>query len=325
MVLGGVLRSVAGWKADKYQFDVQIHSAYNLLPGTKALQVQWKRGSKSTATKPVKAQRGEALWEEELSLVCTMFINPKTSTYEPKPAMFVVKEILDAPLKELVYAEAVVDLLEFAMQPGRTIRRTLPLARGKKTLPSHIIFSVKATPLREGVALSEVSSNVSIADLAEVEEVDLVEVEQTTFEQHRRMESAQTTTAAQSRVVTVTTTAVGHVDETTGAFKETSRTRDAMVQEAMETTMTGEQRIAFEAMEERRRTVSALERGVVALRDSLRPDTNAKAKEDDSEEDDTADLVPISGVHKREPTLPLANAGRQAGMYVPPVLYDAGV
>ena len=100
MVLGGVMRSVAGWKADKYQFEVTIHSAYNLLPGTKALQVQWKRGTKSTATKPVKAQRGEALWHEELSLVCTMFVNPKTSTHEPKPAVFVVREILDAPLKE---------------------------------------------------------------------------------------------------------------------------------------------------------------------------------------------------------------------------------
>ena len=163
-----MLRSVAGWKADKYQFEVTIHSAYNLLPGTKALQVQWKRGTKSTATKPVKAQRGEALWDEELSLVCTMFVNPKTSTYEPKPAVFVVREILDAPLKERVYAEAVVDLLEFA-RPGRVIRRTPPLAQGKKTRRA-IIFSVKATPLREGVALSEVSSNVSVADLAEVEE-----------------------------------------------------------------------------------------------------------------------------------------------------------
>ena len=72
MVLGGVLRSVAGWKADKYQFEVTIHSAYNLLPGTKALQVQWKRGTKSTATKPVKAQRGEALWDEETREMTTM-------------------------------------------------------------------------------------------------------------------------------------------------------------------------------------------------------------------------------------------------------------
>jgi|TARA_B110000977_G_scaffold172114_2_gene224252 filamin len=122
MVLGGVLRSVAGWKADKYQFEVTIHSAYNLLPGTKALQVVWKRGTKQTSTKPVRAQRGEALWDENLSLVCTMFVNPKTSTYEPKPAVFVVKEMLDAPLKERVYAEAVVDLLEFAMQPGTCLR-----------------------------------------------------------------------------------------------------------------------------------------------------------------------------------------------------------
>ena len=47
----------------------------------------------------MKSLRGEALWDEELSLVCTMFVNPKTGTYEPKPAVFIVKEILDAPLK----------------------------------------------------------------------------------------------------------------------------------------------------------------------------------------------------------------------------------
>ena len=49
MVLG-MLRSVAGWKADKYRFDVTIHNAYNVLPGTKALQVVWKRGNKHAQT-----------------------------------------------------------------------------------------------------------------------------------------------------------------------------------------------------------------------------------------------------------------------------------
>ena len=33
------------------QFEVQVHNAYNLLPGTKALQVLWKRGNKVAATK----------------------------------------------------------------------------------------------------------------------------------------------------------------------------------------------------------------------------------------------------------------------------------
>ena len=45
------MRSVAGWKADKYRFDVTIHNAYNVLPGTKALQVVWKRGNKHAQTK----------------------------------------------------------------------------------------------------------------------------------------------------------------------------------------------------------------------------------------------------------------------------------
>jgi len=73
-------------------------------------------------------------------------------------------------VKERVYAEATLDLLEFALQPGRTVKRTLPLAQGKKTLPTHLVFSIKATPLREGVALSEVSSDMSVADLADVQD-----------------------------------------------------------------------------------------------------------------------------------------------------------
>jgi len=59
MVLG-MLRSVAGWKADKYRFDVTVHNAYNVLPGTKALQVVWKRGNKHAQTKvrdPIKSAR----------------------------------------------------------------------------------------------------------------------------------------------------------------------------------------------------------------------------------------------------------------------------
>ena len=320
MVLGGVLRSVAGWKADKYQFEVTIHSAYNLLPGTKALQVVWKRGTKATSTKAVKAQRGEALWDEDLSLVCTMFVNPKTSTYEPKPAMFQVREILDAPLKERVYAEAVVDLLEFAMQPGRTIKRTLPLAQGKKTLPTHIIFSVKATPLREGVALSEVSSNVSVADLAEVQEADEVDRdEEVLFEQHRNLKQSQEThVTTKSKVITTTTTTAGFIDPETGEFTETGRTREQIVQEAMDSTMTEAQKVAFQAMEEKRAANERLEKGVIALRDSLAdPEQQPRSSPQglDDVDDDSVDLV----------QLPLANTGRQAGRYVPPVLYDDDV
>ena len=224
MVLG-MLRSVAGWKADKYRFDVTVHNAYNVLPGTKALQVVWKRGNKHAQTKvrdPIKpaprvpnretpakmlksrglppaarphrpspasvrpdrsltshppraqtqttrSQRGEAQWEEQLSLACTMFVNPKSGTYEPKPALFVLRELdVDGTGAGRTYAEATVDLLEFAMKPGAAIRRTLPLTRGATQLSTHLIFTIRASPLTEGVALSDVSSEVSVADLADV-------------------------------------------------------------------------------------------------------------------------------------------------------------
>ena len=226
MVLG-MLRSVAGWKADKYRFDVTVHNAYNVLPGTKALQVVWKRGNKHAQTKvrdPIKpaprvpnretpakmlksrglppaarphrpspasvrpdrsltshppraqtqttrSQRGEAQWEEQLSLACTMFVNPKSGTYEPKPALFVLRELdVDGTGAGRTYAEATVDLLEFAMKPGAAIRRTLPLTRGATQLSTHLIFTIRASPLTEGVALSDVSSEVSVADLADVAE-----------------------------------------------------------------------------------------------------------------------------------------------------------
>ena len=58
------------------------------------------------------------------------------------------------------------------MKPGVSVKRTLPLTRGTSALPTHLIFTIRATPVREGVALSEVSSDVSVADLADVAEAE---------------------------------------------------------------------------------------------------------------------------------------------------------
>ena len=273
----------------------------------------------------VKSERGEALWDEELSLVCTMFVNPKTGTYEPKPSVFAVKEILDPPLKERVYAEATIDLLEFAMQPGRTIKRTLPLAQGKKTLPTHLIFSVRATPLREGVALSEVSSNVSVANLAEVEENAAVAVDQTVAQRE------QSTTAFEQhtkQVVTTTTEITRGYYDDDGNFVEEDRTREEIVREAMDNTMTAEQREAYDEMRAERTARVTLEEGVRALQESLRPDDDDAGEDDDedvaiAEEGDAFDVQqPL----RADPRLPLANTGRATTTrYNPPVLYDEEV
>ena len=168
-----------------------------------------------------------------------------------------------------MYAEATIDLLEFAMQPGRTIKRTLPLAQGKKTLPTHLIFSVRATPLREGVALSEVSSNVSVADLAEVEENAAVAVDQTVAQRE------QSTTAFEQhtkQVVTTTTEITRGYYDDDGNFVEEDRTREEIVREAMDNTMTAEQREAYDEMRAERTARVTLEEGVRALQESLRPD-----------------------------------------------------
>ena len=55
------LRSVRGWNADKYQFEITVHSAYNVLPGTPKLKLTWKRGSKACETAAVPVTRGEAV------------------------------------------------------------------------------------------------------------------------------------------------------------------------------------------------------------------------------------------------------------------------
>ena len=238
--------------------------------------------------------RGEALWDEELSLVCTMFVNPKTGTYEPKPAVFVVKEILEPPLKERVYAEATIDLLEFAMQPGRTVKRTLPLAQGKKTLPTHLIFSIKATPLKEGVAISEVSSDMSVADLAEVAEAssavdagddaedDDANVRDeaaavTLFEQHRRREQQAT-----------------NVDD---VAPETWEEAEKPLEEEIEEMNTQE------------RTRVTMEEGMRALQASLEPDPE--------------EIIPRAPPPRANPPQVQPQPPPQSGRYLPPALSRA--
>ena len=223
--------------------------------------------------------------------MCTMFVNPKTGTYEPKPAVFVLKEIFDAPLKERAYAEATVDLLDFVMQPNQTIKRTVPLVQGKKTLPSHLTFSVRATPLREGVALSEVSSGVSVADLADVEETfgDPREVRESATVQQTHQSRQQTTEHVTTREVVTTTTEVtqGYYDED-GTFREETKTREQIVKEAFDESMTAEQRDAYEKMVRERNAAATLERGVRALQDSLRPP-------EEIEEEDFTEALPARG------------------------------
>lgn len=163
-------KSLRGWKVDKYQFDVRAHSAYNVLPGTARLRLAWRRGSKREHTSAVKVTRGEATWDEPLAMTCSMFVNPKTGMYESKPAMFVLQVVDESGREQKTYAEATVDLREFALCPGREVSRTVPLRQGAVTMLTHLQFSVTATPLEENVALSEVSSTLSVADLADVGE-----------------------------------------------------------------------------------------------------------------------------------------------------------
>lgn len=167
-----LFRSLRGWNVDKYQFDVRAHSAYNVLPGTQRLKLIWKRGNKREQTSTVKVQRGEVTWDETMTMTCSLFVNPKTGMYESKPALFVLQLVDEQGVGGKTYAEATVDLREFALNPGREISRTVPLRQGAVTMLTHLQFSVTATPLEENVALSEVSSTLSVADLAEVAETE---------------------------------------------------------------------------------------------------------------------------------------------------------
>ena len=158
-----------GWKADKYKFEVKIHTIYNLLPGTKRLQLTLKRGSKTAKTAAVEASKGECAFENEvLEMSATLFVNPKTGEYESKPALMTVKEII-SQTKSRVYAESKIDLMDFCLSPGKEITKTVPLKTGKggTIALTHLQFSVRAIPLAEGVAFSEISSDASIANLSD--------------------------------------------------------------------------------------------------------------------------------------------------------------
>lgn len=88
MVLG-MLRSVAGWKADKYRFDVTVHNAYNVLPGTKALQVVWKRGNKHAQTKvrdPIKPAPRVPNRETPAKMLKSRGLPPAARPHRPSPA-----------------------------------------------------------------------------------------------------------------------------------------------------------------------------------------------------------------------------------------------
>jgi len=165
------LRSVRGWNADKYQFDITAHSAYNVLPGTSKLRLVWKRGSKARETPAAAVVRGEAVWDAPMTLTATMFVNPKTGMYESKPSMFILQTIGADGKTGKAYAEATIDLLEYALSPGREFSQTVPVKQGNVTMLTHLQFKVKATPLAENVAFSDVSSDVSVADLDEVQEI----------------------------------------------------------------------------------------------------------------------------------------------------------
>ena len=157
-----------GWKADKYRFEIKLSSVYNLLPGTQEVQITLKRGAKRQKSGKVKAVQGECRFNDELlEMSSTLFVNPRTGEYESKPALIVVKEIL-AKQKERVYAEAKIDLMEFSVNPGKEITKTVPLSAGKAGVElTHLQFSVRAVPVMENVAMSDVSSDVSIANLSD--------------------------------------------------------------------------------------------------------------------------------------------------------------
>jgi len=164
-------KSLRGWNVDKYQFDVRAQSAYNVLPGTQRLKLLWRRGHKRAETKTANVTRGEAVWDETLTLSCSMFVNPKTGMYESKPAMFVLQTVNEDGSIGKTYAEATIDLLEFALNPGRELSQTVPMRQGAVSMLTHLQFAVTATPLAENVALSDVSSALSVADLADVAEL----------------------------------------------------------------------------------------------------------------------------------------------------------
>ena len=140
------------------------------------------------------------------------------------------------------------------------------------------------------------SSGVSVADLADVEETfgDLAVRESATVQQTHQSRQ-QTTEHVTTREVVTTTTEVtqGYYDED-GTFREETKTREQIVKEAFDESMTAEQRDAYEKMVRERNAAATLERGVRALQDSLRPP-------EEIEEEDFTEALPARGTPPPSP------------------------
>merc|ERR1711907_749337 len=86
-------RKFGGLEAQKFQFDVRVSS----VEGCAALEGQelavcWTRGAKVASTRHVTAgPNGTAVWDESLSLICTMY-RSSSGKFQEKKAKLAVRE-----------------------------------------------------------------------------------------------------------------------------------------------------------------------------------------------------------------------------------------
>lgn len=121
-------RKFGGLEAQKFQFDVIIGEMRggSKLDGQE-LAVCWTRGAKIASTKNVTCDgAGTATWDENLSLICTMY-RSANGTYQEKKAKLAVRE----KKKKKTVGKVHFDLAEYISQDGsKTVTMPLEVSTG---------------------------------------------------------------------------------------------------------------------------------------------------------------------------------------------------
>jgi len=170
-----MMRSVArkGFNPMKFSFDITFHQAINFSKKVKGsvIQVEWKRGDKvqTTQSAKIKEQLQEtAVWEQKLSMLCTIYKNPKTGQYAEKSAKFTIKMTKDGKVKSL--GSVYFDLADFCggnspqPQPSMETRSFILLKGGSKKGKTFSKKDSNFTSKKDGISLKVTINSLWLKD-----------------------------------------------------------------------------------------------------------------------------------------------------------------
>jgi len=158
----------------KYQYDVIIHSLQILLPKPPAgaISVLWTRGSKTAITTGRKAGGADVSFEEQLTLICTLFREASSGPPQFSEKLCTFALIEQGTRGTRTLAKCKVDISPFAeVTPGSPKHLELTLLKGqqqvarlKLSIGSRWLKDYKSDP--DGVSMSSASDVSDVIDTA---------------------------------------------------------------------------------------------------------------------------------------------------------------